>query len=64
MSNQPVAVVRSRRKSRTAVAAPPHPSSETNEPSTLLPPFGYDPPNYENYRYGYPPMSRMFGSGN
>jgi hypothetical protein len=65
MSKQPVAAVRSGRQSRTALATPPRPNSETNEPRTLFPPFGCEPPDYENYRYGYPLFSgRMFGSGN
>lgn len=64
MSNQPAPAVRSGRHNRAALATPPRSSSGTNEPRTPLPPFGYEPPDYENYRYGYPPMSRMFGSGN
>jgi hypothetical protein len=57
MSNQ-------RHQAKATLATPPRPSSETIEPPTPLPPFGYEPPDYENYRYGYPLMSRMFGSGN
>lgn len=58
----PEAGIPSGRETRTTAAtAQPRPR-ETNGLPTPPP---YEAPDYEKYRYGYPPFSgRMFGSGN
>jgi hypothetical protein len=45
--------------------AQPRPTSEKHQPAALLSPYGNEPPDYEQYTYGYPPSSgQMLGSGN
>lgn len=61
----PSAGVPSGRQVRTAAAAQTHRPTETGGGSPMPPPYGNEPPDYERYRYGYPPgCGRMFGSGN
>lgn len=60
----------------TRALAPPPPDLVAHEPQAstpatvpvaqvLAPPYGAERPDYEKWKYGYPPFSgRMFGSGN
>lgn len=59
----------------TRPLTPPPPALVANEPQAsasatapvaqvLAPPYGAEPPDYEKWKFGYPPFSgRMFGSG-
>jgi hypothetical protein len=56
-------------QSRTGGISSSPPSPVADPPAAtarpLAPPYGAEPPDYDKWKYGYPPCSgRMFGSGN